>query len=37
VVDVNLPYPRRHEQLASAEAAQLEQELLDLLLKEQQL
>lgn len=37
VVDINLPYPRRHEQLASAEAAQLEQELLALLLKEQEL
>ena len=37
MVKVNLPYPRRHEQLASAEAAQVEQELLDLLLKEQQL
>jgi ABC-type nitrate/sulfonate/bicarbonate transport system ATPase subunit len=37
VVDVNLPYPRRPEQLASPEAAQLEQELLDLLLKEQSL
>jgi NitT/TauT family transport system ATP-binding protein len=36
VVNVNLPYPRRHEQLATAGAAQLEQELLDLLLKEQQ-
>ena len=37
VVDINLPYPRRHEQLVSAEAAQLEQELLALLLKEQEL
>ncbi|HEV2583624.1 MAG TPA: ABC transporter ATP-binding protein [Ktedonobacteraceae bacterium] len=37
VLNVNLPYPRRRELLASAEAAQLEQELLDLLLKEQTL
>ncbi len=37
VVDIHLPYPRRYEQLASAEAAQLEQELLALLLKEQEL
>lgn len=37
VVNVELSYPRHHEQLATAEAAQLEQELLDLLLKEQPL
>lgn len=35
VVDVHLPYPRRPEQLVSAEAARLEQELMALLLKEQ--
>lgn len=37
VVDVNLPYPRLPEHMASAQAVQLEQALLDLLLKEQQL
>ncbi len=37
VVDVPLPYPRQTEQLASAHAVQLEQELMTLLLKEQQL
>ena len=37
VVDVPLPYPRQTEQLASAHALQLEQELMTLLLKEQQL
>ena len=35
VVDVPLPYPRQTEQLASAHAVQLEQELMALLLKEQ--
>ncbi len=35
VVDVRLPSPRKPESLASPEAAQLEQELLALLLKEQ--
>ncbi|WP_376797667.1 ABC transporter ATP-binding protein [Thermogemmatispora sp.] len=35
VVEVGLPRPRRPEQLASAEAASLEQELIGLLLKEQ--
>src|SRR6266567_3523550 len=35
VVDVPLPYPRQPEQLASAHAVQLEQELMALLLKEQ--
>jgi len=35
VVEVNLPRPRRQENLALAEAVQLEQELLALLMKEQ--
>ncbi|HLX58018.1 MAG TPA: ABC transporter ATP-binding protein [Ktedonobacteraceae bacterium] len=35
VVDVHLPYPRQPEQLVSADAARLEQELMSLLLKEQ--
>ncbi len=37
VVDVDLPRPRRQEHLACGRAVQLEQELLALLLKEQQL
>lgn len=37
VVDVALPYPRHPESLASPQAAQLEQELMSLLLKEQSL
>ena len=37
VVDVHLPYPRQPQQLASPQAAQLEAELMSLLLKEQQL
>jgi ABC-type nitrate/sulfonate/bicarbonate transport system ATPase subunit len=37
VVNVDLPYPRQRELLVTAEAARLEQELLDLLLKEQTL
>ena len=37
VVDVDLPRPRRQEHLALASAVRLEQELLALLLKEQQL
>ncbi len=37
VVDVDLPHPRRQEHLALAPAVRLEQELLALLLKEQQL
>jgi ABC-type nitrate/sulfonate/bicarbonate transport system ATPase subunit len=35
VVEVNLPRPRRQENLALAEAVQLEQELVALLMKEQ--
>lgn len=35
VVDVPLPYPRQPEQLATAQAVQLEQELMALLLREQ--
>jgi len=37
VVDVDLPHPRRQESLAQERAVQLEQELISLLLKEQQL
>jgi ABC-type nitrate/sulfonate/bicarbonate transport system ATPase subunit len=37
VVEVDLPRPRRAEQLALDQAVRLEQELLALLLKEQQL
>ena len=37
VVEVQLPYPRQTQQLASPQAAQLEAELMSLLLKEQQL
>lgn len=37
VVETQLPYPREPQQLASPQAAQLEQELMSLLLKEQQL
>jgi ABC-type nitrate/sulfonate/bicarbonate transport system ATPase subunit len=37
VVEARLPYPRQPQQLASPEAAQLESELMSLLLKEQQL
>jgi ABC-type nitrate/sulfonate/bicarbonate transport system ATPase subunit len=37
VVEVELPRPRRSEQLALAQAVQLEQELTALLMKEQQL
>ena len=37
VVETPLPYPREPQQLASPQAAQLEQELMSLLLKEQQL
>jgi ABC-type nitrate/sulfonate/bicarbonate transport system ATPase subunit len=37
VVDVDLPRPRRQEALATAQALQLEQELLSLLIKEQAL
>ena len=36
VVEAHLPYPRQPQQLASSEAAQLESELMSLLLKEQQ-
>ena len=36
VVEVNLPRPRRQENLALAEAVQLEQELVALLMKEQE-
>jgi ABC-type nitrate/sulfonate/bicarbonate transport system ATPase subunit len=37
VVDVNLPRPRQQEQLAREQSVQLEQELVALLMKEQQL
>jgi ABC-type nitrate/sulfonate/bicarbonate transport system ATPase subunit len=37
IVDVDLPRPRRQEDLATARAIQLEQELLSLLIKEQSL
>lgn len=36
-VETHLPYPRQPQQLASPQATQLEQELMSLLLKEQQL
>jgi len=37
IVETQLPYPRQPQQLASPQAAQLETELMSLLLKEQQL